>query len=114
MGGNIEGVLQVKNTTKNDFGEKISTYIDYKTLNGFLDFVSGDSSYRNNYKGKLEETTHVFICDYVNLNINQSECRLVIDNKIYDVLLIDNPMNLNHHLEILLKLNEVNVKNDSI
>lgn len=114
MGGNIEGVLQVKKTTKNEIGEKISSYIDYKTLIGFLDFVGGDSSYRNNYKGKLEETSHVFICDYIDLNVNQSNCRFVIDNKNYDVLLIDNPMNLNHHLEILLKLNEVNIHDGAI
>ena len=38
MGGNVEGVLQVKNTTKNDFGEKISTYIDYKPLNNMFHF----------------------------------------------------------------------------
>ena len=32
---------------------------------------------------------------------------VVIDNKIYDVLMIDDPMNLHKHLEIMLKYNEV-------
>ena len=32
---------------------------------------------------------------------------MIIDDKIYDILYIDNPMNLNEHLEIMLKYNEV-------
>lgn len=107
IGGNLKGVLQIKTTTKNEIGEKINSYKDLIELTGFLDFVSGDSSFRNNYKGKLEETTHVFICDYTEIDTKENECRLIINNKKYDVLLIDDVMFLHEHLEILLKYSEV-------
>ena len=107
IGGNITAILQVKTSSKNAFGEKVETWNDVQLLKGFLDFTGGDGSYKSNFKGSVEETTHLFICDYVELDVKPTQCRMVIDNKIYDVLMIDNPMNLNQHLEIMLKYNEV-------
>ena len=107
IGGNITAVLQTKTTTKNAFGEKVETWNDVQLLKGFLDFTGGDGSYKSNFKGSVEETTHIFICDYVDIDVKPTQCRMVIDNKIYDVLMIDDPMNLHSHLEIMLKYNEV-------
>ena len=109
IGGNITAVLQTKTTTKNAFGEKVESWNDFQLLKGFLDFTGGDGSYKSNFKGSVEETTHVFICDYdkVTANTKPTNCRLVCDNKSYDVLMIDDPMNLHQHLEIMLKYNEV-------
>ena len=109
IGGNVTAVLQTKTTTKNAFGEKIEEWIDVQLLNGFLDFAGGDGSYKSNFKGAVEETTHVFICDYdkITSEATPTQYRMVIDNKVYDVLMIDNPMQLNQHLEIMLKYNEV-------
>ena len=71
---------------------------------GFLDYSGGDSK-RQSYDTKLQESTHVFICDYEVLDsrIKSANSRIVINNKIYDVLVYDNPMELNHHWEIFLK-----------
>ena len=107
IGGNITAVLQTKTTSKNAFGEKVTTWVDLKTINGFLDFTGGDASYKNNFKGKIEETSHIFICDYTELDVEPTLCRLLSDNKLYDVLMIDDPMNLHEHLEIMLRYNEV-------
>lgn len=107
IGGNITAILQVKTSSKNAFGEKVDNWTDVQLLKGFLDFTGGDGSYKSNFKGSVEETTHLFICDYVELDVKPTQCRMVIDNKIYDVLMIDNPMNLNQHLEFMLKYNEV-------
>ena len=109
IGGNVTAVLQTKTTTKNAFGEKTETWSDLQLLKGFLDFSGGDGSYKSNFKGAVEETTHVFICDYDKITSEAipTQCRMVIDNKVYDVLMIDNPMQLNQHLEIMLKCNEV-------
>lgn len=107
IGGNVSAELQVKQNSKNDFGELTKTWKTVQTLTGFLDFTGGNASYKNNYKGKLEETTHVFICDYVDIDYTATPCRLVIGTLSYDVLMIDNPMGLNEHLEIMLKYNEV-------
>lgn len=109
IGGNITAVLQTKTTSKNAFGEKIESWSDFQILKGFLDFTGGDGSYKSNFKGSVEETTHIFICDYdvVASQVTPTQCRLICDNKVYDVLMIDNPMGLNQHLEIMLKFNEV-------
>ena len=109
IGGNVIAVLQKKTSSKNAFGEKVETWNDVTTVKGFLDFTGGDGSYKSNFKGAVEETTHIFICDYdkVASEATPTQCRMVIDNKIYDVLMIDNPMTLNQHLEIMLKYNEV-------
>lgn len=105
--GNVIAVLQIKTSSKNSFGEKVETWNDVQLLKGFLDFTGGDGSYKSNFKGAVEETTHLFICDYVELDIKSTQCRMIINNKIYDVLMIDDPMNLHQHLEIMLKYNEV-------
>ena len=45
----------------------------------------------------------MFICEYQNLDISEENSRMVIDGKAYEITYIDNPMNLNYHLEIYLK-----------
>ena len=109
IGGNVDAIIQVETSSKNAFGEKETTYKDLTTVKGFLDYVGGDGSYKNNFKGELEETTHIFICDYENVasKATPTQSRMIIDDKIYDILYIDNPMGLNEHLEIMLKYNEV-------
>ena len=109
IGGNVDAIIQVETSSKNAFGEKETTYKNLTTVKGFLDYVGGDGSYKNNFKGELEETTHIFICDYENVasKATPTQSRMIIDDKIYDILYIDNPMNLNEHLEIMLKYNEV-------
>ena len=107
IGGNVNAILQTKTTSKNAFGEIESTWTDVRTIKGFLDYTSGDCSYKNTLKGQISETSHIFICDYVSLDVTATQSRLLIDNKIYDVLMIDDPMSLHKHLEIFLKYNEV-------
>ncbi len=103
IGGNTACTLRNKSDyTINTIGEKIPVESDYLTLNGFLDLVNGDSRYTN-YNSKIQESDHVFICDYVNIGKNASELVAVINNQRYDVTLIDNPMGLNYHLEIFLR-----------
>ena len=106
--GNVTAKLQLQQTSKNAIGEIVKEWKDLITLpNGFLDYVGGDGSYKSNYKGALSETTHVFICDYVKFTKPATQCRMLVDDLVYDVLLIDDPMQLHRHLEILLKYNEV-------
>ena len=107
IGGNITAVLQTETTSKNAFGEIVKSWQDVQVLKGFLDFTGGDGSYKSNFKGAVEETTHIFICDYVKLDVKPTQCRMIIDNKLYDVLMIDDAMNLHSHIEIMLKYNEV-------
>lgn len=107
IGGNITATIQRNTSSKNEFGELVKTWDDVITLTGFLDFIGGDGSYKSNYNGAIKETTNVFICDYTPLDVEPTHIRMIIEGKSYDVLMIDNPMGLNQHLEIMLKYNEV-------
>lgn len=102
IGGNVTAELQTKTITVNPIGEQEEKWSTVKTLKGYLDLISGDSKYEN-YNTKLQESTHVFICDYTPLRVSVSS-RLIVDGKTYDIMLIDNPMGLHHQLEIYLRM----------
>ena len=104
IGGNITASIQIFSSTKNFIGEAEKNWTDIQYLKGFLDLRSGDSKY-SSYDAKIEESTHLFICDYVPLDerINAENSRMIIAGKDYDIVLIDNPMGLNQHYEIYLK-----------
>lgn len=105
IGGNTDAMIQVNTGTgKNPIGEAVETWSDVQQIHGWLDLSSGDSKY-STYDAKIQESTHVFIADYVRLDtqIKAENSRMIIDGKRYDVMLIDNPMGLNKQLEIYLK-----------
>lgn len=104
IGGNITLTLQKENSAeKNEIGEDIVKQSNALNLWGFLDLSSGDSKH-NVYSAKVQESTHVFICDYVDLGgITAENSKAICKGKEYEVLVIDNPMELNKHLEIYLK-----------
>lgn len=113
IGGNIKAVLQVSTTIKNEIGEKVPVWHDVVELFGWLDLQSGDSKYTT-YNAKVQESTHLFICDYLpipatleiegkTVRVSAENARMVTLTQKYDVMLIDNPMGLNKQLEIYLK-----------
>ena len=95
IGGNITAVIQVATTTKNAIGEQVKEWTDVQRIKGWLDMQSGEARY-STYNAKIQESTHLFIADYVPLNskITAETSRMVINGKRYDVLLIDNPMEM--------------------
>ena len=102
IGGNVTAEFQTKTVTVNAIGEQEESWSTVKTIRGFLDLISGDSKYET-YNAKIQESTHIFICDYTPLGVSVN-ARLIVDGKNYDVMFIDNPMNLNRQLEIYLKM----------
>lgn len=131
IGGNLTALLQVKDEgVKNAIGERIHSWFDVTALKGWLDLASGDSKYIN-FSAKVQESTHIFICDFANLkslsqewvwnplnlidgviNMNESDekvdvssenARMVVKGKVYEIMLIDNPMEMDEQLEIYLK-----------
>ncbi len=104
IGGNITLTLQKENSAeKNEIGEDIVKQSNALNLWGFLDLSSGDSKHTV-YSAKVQESTHVFICDFVDIgDITAENSKAICKGKEYEVLLIDNPMELNMQLEIYLK-----------
>ena len=105
IGGNIEGLLQIQTSAKNLIGEAEKTWNTAVTLTGWLGLQSGDSKYTS-YNAKIEESTHVFLCEYDSAAyaLAGQDTRMVIKGRIYDVMLIDNPDEMDEQLEIYLKL----------
>lgn len=95
IGGNITATIQVFTQGKNGIGENVKTWADVQKIKGWLDLQSGDSRY-NTFDAKIQESTHIFVADYVPLNarISSENSRMVIGGKRFDVLLIDNPMEM--------------------
>lgn len=102
IGGNKVATIEVKTTENNSIGEPIESWEPKMRVVGFLDFMSGASDFQN-YNAKIQESTHVFIGDYVPISLQESECRLVVDGLPYEITMIDNPMELNRQIEIYLK-----------
>ena len=113
IGGNIEATLQINVPVENEIGSMVDTWHDVVALKGFLDLSAGDSKHTT-YDAKIQESTHIFICDYRPIpeslevegnivRVSPEIARMVANSQRYDVMLIDNPMNLNKHLEIYLK-----------
>lgn len=104
IGGNITGKFQVCSTKKNEIGEAEKKWVDSVNQIGWLGLQNGDSKYAN-FNAKIEESTHVFLCDY-NAKIYALcglDVRMVIKGFVYDVLLIDNPDEMDEQLEIYLR-----------
>lgn len=129
--GNLIALLQVKDEgTKNYIGEREHKWVNVASIKGWLDLSGGDSK-RTVYNAKIQESTHIFLCDYqsfkglsgkwvwdpfsfVNgaistatpdetVDATSENARMVIDGQIYSIMLIDDPMNMHQHLEIHLK-----------
>ncbi len=104
IGGNKTIELYKKSSeTINDIGEletEEKLVIDFV---GFLDYMSGEVGSAN-FKAQINESTHIFISDFVEINEDAENLIAKINNKIYEVKYIDNPMGLNEQLEIYLKL----------
>ena len=105
IGGNITGVIQKKIFSgKNAIGEAEHKWLDAFSKKGWLGLQNGDSKYTN-FKTKLEESTHVFLCDFDAgiYALADQDTRMIIKGFVYDVLLIDNPDEMDEQLEIYLR-----------
>ena len=105
IGGNIIGIVQTKTSSgKNAIGESEIIWAEAFRQVGWLGLQNGDSK-RTNFNAKIEESTHVFMCDFDAgiYAIADQDTRMIIKGKMYDVLLIDNPDEMDEQLEIYLR-----------
>jgi len=105
IGGNINGIVQIKTSGgKNAIGEPVAEWVNMTNLFGWLGLQNGDSKYQN-FNAKIEESTHVFLSDYDAgvYSLAGKDTRMIIKGFVYDVLLIDNPDEMDEQLEIYLR-----------
>ena len=104
IGGKTIATIQTNTVVKNAIGESVKEWADAFSQRGWLGLQSGDSKYTN-HNAKLEESTHVFLCDYHSgiYALAGQDTRMIIKGMDYDVLLIDNPDEMDEQLEIYLR-----------
>lgn len=103
--GNITGIIRTKTTTgKNAIGESVQDWVNTFSPVGWLGLQSGENK-RTNFNAKIEESTHVFLCDFDSeiYALASQDTRMIIKGFVYDVLLIDNPDEMDEQLEIYLR-----------
>ena len=106
IGGNTTIQIQIiKGTTRDAAGSRVPNWETVQSILGFLDFSAGDSK-RTTFNAKIQESTHIFIADYVPLakGITEENSRVIDeDGLVYDVMVFDDPMKLHKQWEIYLK-----------
>lgn len=106
IGGNMTALIQKRTTTQNAIGEDVPEWKTVQMITGWLDLAGGGTAYQS-YNAKVQESTHVFVTDYVPLaeGVTAEECRMQICGNAYDITLIDNPMEMafGSQLEFYLK-----------
>ena len=94
-------VLKYDKTGKrNSLGQTIHDFRESGTFDGWIDFLSGEES--NSQNAITAESTHVIITFDTSLEISILD-RIRFKDKEYEVTYVDNPMELDDHLEIFLK-----------
>lgn len=104
IGGNITGTIQRKSVVKNAIGENVASWSDAYSQNGWLGRQGGEQG-RSSFYTKIEESTHVFLCDYHEgiYSLANEDTRMIIKGVVYEVTYIDNPDEMDKQLEIYLK-----------
>ena len=107
MYGSSTATVQKKTVTNNAIGEGVETWSDAFDIFGFLDYQGGGSDYVS-FDAKVQDTTHLFICDYNQISGHEDElksedCRIIHNGMIFDILYVDDPMKLHKHCELYLK-----------
>ena len=105
IGGNITGIIQTKPASdKNKIGEAAGVWKDAFSQVGWLGLQAGEQK-RTTFNAKVEESTHVFLCDFHSgiYALASQNARMIIKGFVYDVTLIDNPDEMDEQLEIYLK-----------
>lgn len=104
IGGNTIAQLQRLKAKKNEVGEQVKDWERIIEIKGWLDLSSGDSKYLT-YNAKVQESTHILICDYIKLpdDVTAENSRITAEGKVFDIMLIDDPMGMHRQLEIYLK-----------
>ena len=104
IGGNINGTIQTKSVAKNSIGENVASWSDAYSIKGWLGYQGGEQM-RSSYSAKIEESTHVFLCDFHEgvYALANSDVRMIIKGVVYEVKYIDNPDEMDKQLEIHLR-----------
>lgn len=74
------------------------------TSQGYLDLISGTND-NTMLNAKVEQSTHILITEYFDWykSLIDDKKSIQCDGKEFSITYVDNPVGLNHHLEIYLQ-----------
>lgn len=105
VGGNATAVVIRASKSKNASGLAVPDEPEpLMELDGWLDYQAGQPS-RLSYQAKLQDATHLWICDYREdfAALPEAGLSLEIGGARYEILTIDDPMGMHEHLETHLR-----------
>jgi len=95
--------LQRNVRVSNNAGSFRNSWVDIRTLDGRLDGVSGNEQL---VAHKItHNSTHIWFCEVIE-DITTDD-RIVVDDVVYDIIYIDDPVYKGNHLEIFLERKEI-------
>lgn len=102
--GNKTATIEKLTVTPNSIGEQVKTWTPTYNLIGWLDLMS-QSKTSTELSSFIGDSTHVFVCDYHPMpDIDPDQSRLIVDGVTYEIQYVDNPMELDYHQEIYLRM----------
>ncbi|MGT2768793.1 phage head-tail adapter protein [Streptococcus ictaluri] len=93
-------ILKYTQTGTNDVGQPIYCHEKSIVFTGWLDMLSGDE---RDPKAIPTSSSHVIITPDTTISITNAD-RIMGNGTIYEITFVDNPVNIDHHLEIYLKV----------
>lgn len=93
-------ILKYDKTGTNDIGQPVYGHRESVTFSGWLDMLSGDE---RDSKAISASSSHVIITPDTTIAITNAD-RIMANGTVYEVTFVDNPVNIDHHLEIYLKV----------
>lgn len=96
--------IQRYETTSDGAGYHTNEWQLLMKVKGTLDMLSGVKLYQA--ESHVSEYTHIFMCGMLPILVTPKD-RLVVGNRIFDIVYVDDPVGRKHHQEILLKFNSL-------
>ena len=93
--------LQTFDSQPDGMGGTTEDWTEYDTVLGYLDLITGSNQQHQAQNAIVEESTHVLITDY--RDDIHDRMRVVSAGRVYKITYVDDPVGVNHHLEIYLK-----------
>lgn len=94
--------ISKRTDTPSEYGTESYSWAKSGLVSGFMDIISIEKGMQSSKI--IEDSTHIFITTKI-VDVKTGD-RLEIKGKSYEVNHVDNPMMMNHHLEIELKLTQ--------
>ncbi|MCW6664519.1 phage head closure protein [Aerococcaceae bacterium NML191219] len=94
-------LVQKRRNQKSKTGGAVLEWVDVTEVCGYLDMLDG--SVHNPIQNALvQSSSHVLVVPEYQTGIEMG-MRIVFEGKLYQITYVDNPVNLDHHLEIYCK-----------